>query len=357
VNLDDFDYQLPEQLIAQFPRPSRRDARLLRVDAGDVSFRDLVIGDFPSLLRPGDVLVMNDTRVIPARLFAHKTTGGAVEILIERVLTTQRALAHVRASKAPREGAILSIDGGGQLFVAGRQDDLFILECTADGDLESLMARSGHVPLPPYIDRADESSDLERYQTVYAHVPGAVAAPTAGLHFDQAMLDDIAASGVDLAHLTLHVGSATFRPIRGPLHQHVMHAEQIRLDEDVCRKINHARRSGGRVVAVGTTVARALESAAQHGLPLAPYEGETRLFIRPGFDFQVVDALLTNFHLPRSTLLMLVSTFAGHARVLAAYAHAVAKQYRFFSYGDAMWLERPTAFSDHLHPVANAHGN
>ncbi|MGE0859732.1 MAG: tRNA preQ1(34) S-adenosylmethionine ribosyltransferase-isomerase QueA [Gammaproteobacteria bacterium] len=341
MQLSDFDYALPDAQVAQHPPARRRDARLLALDASAGKWRDLQVAALPSLLRPNDVVVVNDTRVIPARLFGRKPTGGAVEILIERMLSAERALAHLRASKPTRPGTRIELDGGGAVEVRGRDGALFLLQA-ADGEaLPALLARSGHIPLPPYITRADEPLDAERYQTVYADQPGAVAAPTAGLHLDEAMLDEIRAQGATLARVTLHVGAGTFQPVRGEdIESHVMHAEVLGVSTETCAQIAAARAAGGRVVAIGTTVVRALESAAQGPAGLAPMHGDTRLFIRPGFEFRVVDALLTNFHLPRSTLLMLVSTFGGHARVMAAYSHAVTAGYRFFSYGDAMWLER-----------------
>jgi len=339
VQLSDFDYELPAALIAQYPLAARRDARLLVLGAGVGELRDGAIPDLVDLLRPHDLLVLNDTRVIPARLYGRKDTGGAVEILLERALGPERALAHVRASKAPRAGARIAVEGGGVLRVLGRADDLFEIE--ADGEtLAAVLERAGHMPLPPYIARADEALDRERYQTVWAARPGAVAAPTAGLHLDEALLAACRAKGVALGTITLHVGAGTFRPLRdAEPDKHVLHAERCEVSVDLCAAAAAARAAGGRVVAVGTTVTRALETAAAGGA-LAPFEGDTRLFIRPGFQFRVVDALLTNFHLPRSTLLMLVAAFGGYERVLAAYRHAVAARYRFFSYGDAMWLER-----------------
>jgi S-adenosylmethionine:tRNA ribosyltransferase-isomerase len=324
------------------------------------------VAALPSLLRPGDLVVLNDTRVIPARLFGRKATGGAVEVLIERTLSSTRALAHVRASKSPKPGSRIDVEPSGALTVLGREGELFLIEGADGAELAPILTASGHMPLPPYIARADEPTDAERYQTVYARRPGAVAAPTAGLHIDEAMLDELRARGIDTAAVTLHVGAGTFQPVRGDdVESHVMHAERIEVGTDACAAIARARAAGGRVVAIGTTVARALEAAAAEAAgvspfghnspseqPLAPYAGDTRLFIRPGFPFGVIDALLTNFHLPRSTLLMLVSAFGGHARVMAAYAHAVASGYRFFSYGDAMWLERdrdrPPASGDSL---------
>ncbi len=292
------------------------------------------------LVKPGDLLVLNDTRVIPARLFGTKPTGGAVELLIERIVDERRAHAHLKASKFPRPGTRIALAGGGTLMVGERRGDLVEVSTDAAETLPALLERVGHIPLPPYIDRPDTDADRERYQTVFAARPGAVAAPTAGLHFDQALLDQLVAAGVRLGRLTLHVGAGTFQPVRAEqLAEHRLHAEQVEVGAELCAQIAETRARGGRVVAVGTTVVRALETAAESGV-VQPYAGETRLFIHPGrdFRFRVVDALMTNFHLPRSTLLMLVCAFAGRDRVLAAYAHAVAAGYRFYSYGDAMWI-------------------
>jgi S-adenosylmethionine:tRNA ribosyltransferase-isomerase len=339
VQLADFDYVLPPDRIAQYPAAERRAARLLILEHEHC--RDGHIPDLAALLRAGDLVVLNDTRVIPARLYGRKVgSGGAVEILIERVVDAQHAWAHVRASKAPKAGTDIDVEGGGRLTVLGRDDALFHLGCGANESLPALLERCGHVPLPPYIERADETLDAERYQTVWAERPGAVAAPTAGLHLDQPLLDVLTARGVSFARVTLHVGAGTFQPVRAAEPSaHVMHAERVVVDGETCAAVAAARARGGRVVAIGTTVVRALESAAAAG-ELAPLDGETRLFIQPGHTFRAVDALLTNFHLPRSTLLMLVSAFGGHARVMAAYRYAVTAGYRFFSYGDAMWLER-----------------
>lgn len=340
--LTDFDYVLPEALIAQHPPERRRDARLLVVrDAGGIP-EDRHIPDLPEQLRAGDVLVLNDTRVIPARLHGRKASGGAVEVLIERVVDATHAVAHLRASKSPKPGTVVDIDGGGTLVVLGRDGALFELGVEGDDSIDAILSRAGHIPLPPYIARDDETADSERYQTVYAERPGAVAAPTAGLHFDEALLDAVTARGVDIVRVTLHVGAGTFQPVRGnDIDGHVMHAERFAVPDGTCERIERARARGGRVVAVGTTVVRTLEAAAAEGR-LRAMEGETRLFIRPGYRFRVVDALLTNFHLPRSTLLMLVCAFGGYDPVMAAYRHAVAHGYRFFSYGDAMWLQRAT---------------
>ncbi|HEC15546.1 MAG TPA: tRNA preQ1(34) S-adenosylmethionine ribosyltransferase-isomerase QueA [Sedimenticola sp.] len=337
----DFKYDLPGGLIAQHPAGERGGSRLLCLDGDSGGLADRRFADLPDLLRPGDLLVFNDTRVMPARLHGRKTTGGRVEILIERVLEPRLGLAHVRASKSPKAGARILIGDGAEIQILGRRGELF--ELASPGmDLLDLMAREGHMPLPPYIARSDDALDRERYQTVYGDRLGAVAAPTAGLHFDQAMLDRLAAAGVDSASLTLHVGAGTFQPVRVErLEDHVMHSEYVEVGPEACARVRAARERGGRVVAVGTTSVRSLESAAADG-DLAPFQGDTRLFIRPGYRFNCVDALITNFHLPESTLLMLVCAFAGYEQVMAAYRHAVERRYRFFSYGDAMFLTRRT---------------
>ncbi len=340
MDASDFQYTLPDELIAQRPLASRRDSRLLVLGTTPGCLTDLGFVAFPDCLNPGDLLVFNDTRVIPARLFARKQTGGAVEILIERVIAPERAWAHIRASKAPRIGATLWVDDRPVLEVVGRDHGLYELRAGAGHTLESLLNEHGHTPLPPYIQRSDEPTDKARYQTVYARRAGAVAAPTAGLHFDSALLESLAGLGVETAFLTLHVGAGTFQPVRsGDIESHHMHAERVSVDADLVRRVHNTRAHGGRVVAVGTTVVRALESAAAGG-QLDVFEGETRMFIVPGYQFQVVDALLTNFHLPESTLLMLVCAFGGYDAVMQAYRHAVSERYRFFSYGDAMFLNR-----------------
>jgi S-adenosylmethionine:tRNA ribosyltransferase-isomerase len=332
----DFHYDLPSELIAQHPAPRRSDSRLLVLEGASGAVTDRVFRELPELLRGGDLLVFNDTRVIPARLFGCKETGGRVEVLVERVVDERRVLAHVRASKAPKPGSVLYLEESLAVEVAGRQGDLFELRFEAPA-LESL-ERHGRIPLPPYIDRQADEPDLERYQTVYARRRGAVAAPTAGLHFDQELLEQIRAMGVASAYVTLHVGAGTFQPVRAEdIREHRMHREYLEVPEATCRAIRETRARGGRVVAVGTTVVRALESAAANG-ELAPFSGETDIFIYPGYRFRVVDALVTNFHLPESTLLMLVSAFAGREQVLGAYRHAVEQRYRFFSYGDAMFV-------------------
>jgi S-adenosylmethionine:tRNA ribosyltransferase-isomerase len=336
----DFFYHLPEDLIAQHPLPERQASRLLCMRAPDWRIEDRKFADFIDLIEAKDLLVFNDTRVIPARLFGRKTTGGQVEILIERIRDAHRALAHVRASKAPKPGAAIVLDQGYQCRVLGRAGDLFELEFDSAAPLPELLEQIGHVPLPPYIARPDGQEDLSRYQTVFAKQPGAVAAPTAGLHFDQAMMERIAAKGVSTAFVTLHVGSGTFQPVRAEnLADHVMHQEFFSVPVETVEAVRQARARGGRVIAIGTTAVRALESASRSGR-LEAGGGDTGLFITPGYRFHVVDALLTNFHLPESTLLMLVSAFAGYETVMKAYRHAIEHSYRFFSYGDAMFLAR-----------------
>lgn len=338
LTLDDFDYALPPELIAQRPAARRSDARMLVVDPSADRIEDRQVRDLPQLLDPRDLLVFNDTRVLPARLRGRKDSGGRVEVLVERVLGRDEALCHVRASKSPKPGArLLLADGAVTAEVLGRDEDLFRLRFSVD-DLVAALERHGSIPLPPYIAREADDTDRERYQTVFGREPGAVAAPTAGLHFDEALLAAVAARGVDVAHVTLHVGAGTFAPVREQdIRRHRMHAERFRVEQPVVDAIAACRARGGRVVAVGTTVVRTLETAAADG-ELRAFAGESRLFITPGYRFRVVDALLTNFHLPRSTLLMLVSAFAGRERILSAYAHAVAQRYRFFSYGDAMFI-------------------
>ena len=338
VRLADFDYTLPPELIAQHPAAERTASRLLHVEAAgtlhDRAFRDIV-----DLVGAHDVLVVNDTRVIKARLHGRKASGGEVEVLVERVLDAHRALAMMRASKSPRPGSKLVLGGGVEAEVLGRRGEFFELRFAGD-DVLDILAAHGEVPLPPYITHEAVDEDEGRYQTVYAKVPGAVAAPTAGLHFDAGLLDALKAKGATPASVTLHVGAGTFQPVRvDDLAQHVMHAEWYEIPQATVDAIAAARAKGGRVIAVGTTSLRALESAAANG-PLAAGTAETRLFITPGYRFKVVDRLVTNFHLPKSTLLMLVSAFAGTETIRRAYAYAVRQRYRFFSYGDAMFLER-----------------
>lgn len=338
MQTSDFDFHLPEHLIAQRPLDERGASRLLLLDGAAKNICDAQFSDLLDLVEPGDLLVFNDTRVIPARLRGQKASGGRVEVLVERITAPQEALCHVRASKSPKPGTRLRLEDAVEAEVVDRDGALFRLRFDGDEALLTLLERHGHMPLPPYIERADDDSDQDRYQTVYAREPGAVAAPTAGLHFDDEMLAKLAEKGVERAFVTLHVGAGTFQPVRvDDISAHVMHAEQVEVSAEVCEAIAATRARGGAVIAVGTTVVRSLESAAADG-ELKPYLGDTRLFLTPGSTFRAVDALLTNFHLPESTLLMLVSAFAGYAPVMAAYRHAVEAEYRFFSYGDAMFV-------------------
>ncbi|MDH5835632.1 tRNA preQ1(34) S-adenosylmethionine ribosyltransferase-isomerase QueA [Luteimonas kalidii] len=334
----DFNYALPPELIAQAPLPKRSASRMLVVPPEDAPLVDAQVRDLGEWLRPGDLLVFNDTRVIPARLFGQKATGGRVEILIERLLPDNEARAQVGASKPPKPGGRIALDAGGTAEVLGREGEFYHLRFEVDGALESWLLEAGRLPLPPYIRREPGRDDAERYQTVFAREVGAVAAPTAGLHFDDALLADLRARGIVFGHVTLHVGAGTFQPVReDDVRAHHMHSEWLNVGAELVAQVRRTREAGGRVVAVGTTVVRALESAMHEG-ELHPFAGETRIFIFPGYRIRSVDALLTNFHLPESTLLMLVSAFAGRERILAAYAHAVQARYRFFSYGDAMLL-------------------
>jgi S-adenosylmethionine:tRNA ribosyltransferase-isomerase len=340
MRTSDFDFELPAELIAQFPAEVRSGSRLLCLDGNTGEVRDRMFCDLPSLLEPGDLLVFNDTRVINARLNGVKQSGGKVEVLVERMLGMHRALAHIRASHSPKPGSRLTLEGQVEVEVLGRQEDLFELEFLGETPLVELLERYGKLPLPPYIAHAADTQDEERYQTVYARTPGAVAAPTAGLHFDDGVMQALAEKGVAQAFVTLHVGAGTFQPVRvEEISQHKMHSEWYEIPQETVDAIRRTRDRGGKVVAVGTTAMRALESAARAG-ELAPGSGDTDIFITPGYRFKVVDRLLTNFHLPRTTLLMLVSAFAGREHVLSAYRHAVEQRYRFFSYGDAMLIER-----------------
>lgn len=349
MRVSDFHFDLPDTLIARHPLAERRASRLLVVDgaSGAIAHRSFV--DLLDYLRAGDLLVFNNTRVIPARLFGQKATGGKLEILVERVLDTRRVLAHVRSSKSPKPGSRILIEGGGEAEMLARHDALFELRFAED--VLPLLERAGHMPLPPYIDRPDEEADRERYQTVYAERAGAVAAPTAGLHFDEALLAAIGDKGVESAFVTLHVGAGTFQPVRVErIEDHHMHREWLEISQDVVDAVAACKARGGRVVAVGTTSVRSLESAARDG-QLRTFSGDTDIFLYPGKPFHVVDALVTNFHLPESTLLMLVSAFAGYAETMAAYKAAVEQRYRFFSYGDAMFITRnPAACGPKDHP-------
>lgn len=332
----DFAYDLPEELIAQQPLAERAASRMLVLDGRSGTFTDSHIRQLPEQLSRGDLLVFNDTRVIAARLVGFKPSGGRVEIFLERPLEARQALVQLRASKAMREESEIATQGG-PVRVVARRGELWVVELPAP-TLEFFEA-CGDVPLPPYIHRTPGAADRERYQSIFARHAGAVAAPTASLHFDDALIAALKAQGVATAFVTLHVGAGTFQPLRtDDLDSHVMHAERVSVSAEACDAIARTREAGGRVIAVGTTVARALEAAALRSEGLTPFSGETQLFIRPGFRFQVIDALLTNFHLPESTLLMLVAAFAGREHVLAAYAHAVQSRYRFFSYGDAMFV-------------------
>jgi S-adenosylmethionine:tRNA ribosyltransferase-isomerase len=339
MRLDQFDFDLPPELIAQHPPSQRGQSRLLHLDGSDGKIDDLVFSQLPELFARGDLLVLNDTRVIKARVSGEKSTGGKVDVLIERIVDASHALALVRASHAPQAGTMLKLAGATPVRVLERQGQFCLLEFAAQHTVFEFLGRFGSVPLPPYITRPVRPEDEARYQTVYAHTPGAVAAPTAGLHFDWAMLEQLRGRGVELAFLTLHVGAGTFQPVRvSNIEEHRMHRELFQLPETTSQAVARTRSRGGRVVAVGTTTLRALESAGSDG-KLRSGGGETDIFIRPGFRFRVVDRLITNFHLPRSTLIMLVCAFAGMDNTLRAYHHAVAKGYRFFSYGDAMLID------------------
>ena len=334
----DFHYDLPPDLIAQQPLAERSASRLLVVDVAGGKLADRRFTDLPDYLRAGDLLVFNDTRVLRARLFGRKETGGAAEILIERVLGTHEALAQIGVSKTPRDGSALVLDDGTVVRVVRREGEFYVLHFEGGEAVEKLLARLGRMPLPPYIGRSAEADDDERYQTVYARAPGAVAAPTAGLHFDPPLLDRLTSAGIDFGYVTLHVGAGTFQPLRSAnVEDHVMHREWLNVGAELVEKMRRTRAQGGRIVAVGTTVVRALEAALRDGV-VQPFAGETRIFIFPGYRITAVDALITNFHLPESTLLMLVSSFAGRELMLDAYRHAVAQRYRFFSYGDAMLI-------------------
>ena len=338
MKVSDFDFELPDELIAKYPPEQRGQSRLLHVDGVSGARQDLQFSDLPALLRKGDLLVFNNTRVVPARMYAKKETGGALEILFERKLSEDRFLAHVRSSKSPKVGCKIITEGGSELEMLARQGALFELRILGQEVFE-LLHREGHVPLPPYIDREDEKLDDDRYQTVYAKEPGAAAAPTAGLHFSEGMMAALSEQGVDTAYVTLHVGAGTFQPVKvETVEEHVMHREWIQVTQQVVDQILETKRNGGRVICVGTTSMRSLESASQTG-EIKAFEGDTDIFIYPGYVFKTVDALITNFHLPQSTLLMLVSAFSGRDNIMSAYQHAIEERYRFFSYGDAMFLK------------------
>ena len=362
--VSDFHFDLPDNLIARYPTPERTASRLLKLDGNTGALTDQHFPDLLEDIQAGDLLIFNNTRVIPARLYGRKSSGGKLEVLVEGVLDEHRCLAHIRASKAPKEGAeiILGEDklgegNGFHAIMTARHGALFELQFSATQPLFDLLQQAGHMPLPPYIDRPDEDADQERYQTVYSKVLGAVAAPTAGLHFDNAMLEKLSEKGVQTAFVTLHVGAGTFQPVRVEnILDHQMHAEYAEVSEEVVEKILATKAAGKRVIAVGTTSVRSIESAAQaaeqSGKLIAPFFSDTQIFLYPGKTFKVVDALVTNFHLPESTLIMLVSAFAGYQHTMQAYQHAVANQYRFFSYGDAMFITKNENATQDLPPNA-----
>ncbi|MAG77051.1 MAG: tRNA preQ1(34) S-adenosylmethionine ribosyltransferase-isomerase QueA [Colwelliaceae bacterium] len=345
MRVSDFAFDLPEELIARYPKSDRTASRLMTVDGNTGAIDNGQFSDVLDKLNKGDLLIFNDTRVIPARMFGKKASGGKLEVLVERMLDEHRVLAHVRCSKSPKPGTEIILEDQVSATMVERHGALFELKFNSDEKVLDILERIGHMPLPPYIDRPDEDSDKERYQTVYNDKPGAVAAPTAGLHFDDALLEKIKAKGVELAFITLHVGAGTFQPVKvDDIADHVMHAEYVEVSQEVVDKIEQTKAAGGRVVAVGTTSMRSLESAAkaadEEGKLIIPFYQDTDIFITPGFNFKVVDCLITNFHLSESTLLMLVSAFAGYEHMMAAYEQAIEEKYRFFSYGDAMFLTR-----------------
>jgi S-adenosylmethionine:tRNA ribosyltransferase-isomerase len=338
MQLSQFDFELPKKLIAHYPTERRSESRLLSVNCTQTSCQHHQFTDLQTMLRPGDLLVLNDSKVFPARLFGQKTTGGKIELFVERILDAHHVLAHIRASKAPKIGASLLLEQVIEAEVLERTDDLFKVVFHGEQTALALLQQYGHIPLPPYIHRDTEPMDKERYQTVYAKHEGSVAAPTAGLHFDHEFLKQLQQQGIEQTYVTLHVGAGTFQPVRSEnITQHLMHQEYVEVSAETCEHIKKTRARGGRIIAVGTTSVRCLETAAQIG-EILPYQGETRLFIYPGYTFRCVDALLTNFHLPQSSLLMLVCAFGGYDLVMHAYQQAIAGEYRFFSYGDAMFL-------------------
>lgn len=339
MNRQDFDYQLPAELIAQHPAQQRSSSRLLQLGRANGKIAHRQFTDLLELVESDDLLVFNDTRVIPARLFGEKDTGGKVEVLIERLTGGTRGIAQIRASKAPKAGAEIRLPEGLALKVIDRIDDMYLIESVGEMSLPMILQAVGHIPLPPYIERGDEQEDRERYQTVYSKREGAVAAPTAGLHFDEVLLEKLADKGAQFAFVTLHVGAGTFQPVRvDDLAEHVMHSEYAEVSSQVCNQVRETKARGGRVIAIGTTAVRCLETASPAPGWIEPYYGDTELFITPGYRFKNVDAMLTNFHLPESTLLMLVSAFAGVDNTKAAYSAAIAEQYRFYSYGDATFI-------------------
>ncbi|MGF1908860.1 tRNA preQ1(34) S-adenosylmethionine ribosyltransferase-isomerase QueA [Vibrio kasasachensis] len=349
MQVSDFHFDLPDELIARYPQPERTSSRLLQLNGNSGELADGRFTDVLNHIEAGDLVVFNNTRVIPARMFGRKESGGKLEVLVERMLDDKSILAHVRCSKSPKPGSTIIVGDNDEFSaqMVARHDALFELKFNSDQTVLEILEQIGHMPLPPYIDRPDEEADKERYQTVYNQKPGAVAAPTAGLHFDEILLEKIKEKGAELAYVTLHVGAGTFQPVKvDNIHDHHMHAEYVEVNEDVVNAINAAKARGGRVIAIGTTSVRSLESAAQDalkkGTELAPFFGDTEIFIFPGYEYQLVDGLITNFHLPESTLIMLVSAFAGYENTMNAYKHAVENQYRFFSYGDSMFISKKT---------------
>ncbi|EIZ1352652.1 tRNA preQ1(34) S-adenosylmethionine ribosyltransferase-isomerase QueA [Vibrio vulnificus] len=349
MQVSDFHFDLPDELIARYPQSERTASRLLQLNGNTGAVKDGSFKDVLELVQAGDLVVFNNTRVIPARMFGRKESGGKLEVLVERMLDEKRFLAHVRSSKSPKPGTLVFLGEEDQYSaeMVARQDALFELHLKADKTILEVLEEIGHMPLPPYIDRPDEDADKERYQTVYNQIPGAVAAPTAGLHFDNQLLEQIKAKGAEFAYVTLHVGAGTFQPVKvDNILEHHMHSEYAEVSQEVVDAIKTTKARGGRVIAVGTTSVRSLESAAQeslkNGTELMPFFGDTEIFIFPGYQYQLVDCLITNFHLPESTLIMLVSAFAGYDHTMNAYQHAVTNQYRFFSYGDAMFIEKKT---------------
>ncbi|EGR0206658.1 tRNA preQ1(34) S-adenosylmethionine ribosyltransferase-isomerase QueA [Vibrio vulnificus] len=349
MQVSDFHFDLPDELIARYPQSERTASRLLQLNGNTGAVKDGSFKDVLELVQAGDLVVFNNTRVIPARMFGRKESGGKLEVLVERMLDEKRFLAHVRSSKSPKPGTLVFLGEEDQYSaeMVARQDALFELHLKSDKTILEVLEEIGHMPLPPYIDRPDEDADKERYQTVYNQKPGAVAAPTAGLHFDNQLLEQIKAKGAEFAYVTLHVGAGTFQPVKvDNILEHHMHSEYAEVSQEVVDAIKTTKARGGRVIAVGTTSVRSLESAAQeslkNGTELMPFFGDTEIFIFPGYQYQLVDCLITNFHLPESTLIMLVSAFAGYDHTMNAYQHAVANQYRFFSYGDAMFIEKKT---------------
>ena len=343
MRVADFSFELPDELIARYPMAERNASRLLTLDGNSGELADKQFTDVLSKVNRGDLMVFNNTRVIPARLFGQKFSGGKLEMLVERMLDDKRILAHVRCSKSPKVDSIVIVDGGYKMRMVARHDTLFELALEDDKTILEVLEEVGHMPLPPYIDRPDEDTDKERYQTVYNQTPGAVAAPTAGLHFDDAMLAALKEKGVNIAFVTLHVGAGTFQPVRvDTIDEHVMHSEWAEVSQEVVDLIAETKAAGKRVVAVGTTSVRSLESAAKASgdNPLAKFKGDTDIFIYPGYQFKIIDAMVTNFHLPESTLIMLISAFSGFDNVINAYQHAITQKYRFFSYGDAMFLTK-----------------